>query len=155
MCETSAFHAENLRTRPQDFASDLRDRLQRGFAISGMDYARAQRTRRVMARDLELLFDSVDLLATPSTAISAPAMGQEQLMVDGQEIPAVVGLTRFTRLFNLTGLPAISLPCGFSTEQLPIGLQLVGAAFDEVGVLQVAHAYEEATTWHKQRPPLA
>jgi aspartyl-tRNA(Asn)/glutamyl-tRNA(Gln) amidotransferase subunit A len=155
MSESSAFHAENLRIRPQDYGPDVRDRLQRGFAIPGIDYARAQRTRRVMARDLELLFDRVDLLATPTTAISAPAIGQEQLVVDEQEMPAVVALTRYTRLFNLTGLPAISVPCGFSSEQLPIGLQLIGAAFDEVGVLRVAHAYEQATAWHERRPSLA
>jgi aspartyl-tRNA(Asn)/glutamyl-tRNA(Gln) amidotransferase subunit A len=155
MAETSALHAENLLTRPQEYGLDVRDRLQRGFAVTGMDYARAQRTRRVMARDLEMLFDSVDLLVTPSTAISAPAIGQEQFVVDGQEMPTVVALTRFTRLFNLTGLPAISVPCGFSSQQLPIGLQLVGAPFDEVRVLQVAHAYEQATIWHLQRPPLA
>ena len=155
MSEETAYHAEWLRTRPGDYGPDVRARLEKGLGITGMDYARAQRTRRLLMRDFELLFEDADLFITPTCGITAPAHGEQIVVVDGKEVFAIGALTRFTRLFNLTGLPAISVPSGFSHEGLPIGVQLVGRAFDEVTVFRAAYAYEQATTWHIQKPALA
>jgi aspartyl-tRNA(Asn)/glutamyl-tRNA(Gln) amidotransferase subunit A len=81
-------------------------------------------------------------------AIGAPPRGASQVVVDGQEFDVLTALTRYSRVFNLTGLPAISVPCGFTADGLPIGLQLVGASFEESAVLRAAHAYEQVVRWN-------
>jgi aspartyl-tRNA(Asn)/glutamyl-tRNA(Gln) amidotransferase subunit A len=152
--EATAVHAEWLRTRPEDYDPRVRSRLEKALSVTGVDYARAQRTRRQLIRSLELLFDEIDVFATPMCAVGAPPHGATRMEVSGQEFDVLAGLTRYSRVFNVTGLPTISVPCGFTSESLPIGLQMAGPMFDEVGVLQVAHAYEQATEWHLRRPSL-
>ncbi len=143
MAEATAIHEELLRTRPDDYQPDVRARLEKGFDITGLDYARARRMGELLRRDFVLLFQEVDLLATPMCGITAPKIGQREVTIDGETVSVMAPLTRYTRVFNLTGLPAISVPCGFSSEGLPIGLQLVGRAWDEATVLRAAYAYEK------------
>jgi aspartyl-tRNA(Asn)/glutamyl-tRNA(Gln) amidotransferase subunit A len=152
--EATAVHQDWLRTRPEDYDPRVGPRLAKGFSVTGVAYAQAQHARRQLVRNLQVLFEDVNLLATPMCAIGAPPKGASQVVVDGQEFDVLTGLTRYSRVFNLTGLPAISIPCGFTSDDLPIGLQLVGALFDEVTVLQAAHAFEQATGWNLRRPPL-
>ncbi|MBC8445884.1 MAG: amidase, partial [Chloroflexi bacterium] len=154
MAEATAIHEEFLRTRPGDYQPDVRARLEKGFAISGSDYGRARRSGELLRRDLATLFQKVDLLATPMCGIPAPKLGQRKVAIDGKTVSVMTPLTRYTRVFNLTGLPAISAPCGFSSEGLPIGLQLVGRAWDEATVLRAAYAYEAATGWTQRGPSL-
>jgi aspartyl-tRNA(Asn)/glutamyl-tRNA(Gln) amidotransferase subunit A len=152
--EAAAVHEEFLRTRAGDYQPDVRARLERGLPIRGTDYARARRTGELVRRDLARLFEQVDLLATPMCAIPAPRLGQQDIAINAEVTSVMAPLTQYTRIFNLTGLPAISAPCGFSAEGLPIGLQLVGRAWEEATVLRAAHAYEAATPWSQRRPPL-
>jgi len=152
--EAAAVHAEWLSTRIEEYDPAVRSRLKSGLTVTGVEYARAQRQRRFLIRNLELVFEQVDLLATPMSVVAAPPQGAKQVIVDGQEISVLSALTRFTRVFNLTGSPAISVPCGFTADGLPIGLQLVGRMFDETLLLQAAHAYQQATDWHLRRPAL-
>jgi aspartyl-tRNA(Asn)/glutamyl-tRNA(Gln) amidotransferase subunit A len=140
--EATAIHQEFLRTRPDDYQPDVRARLEKGFDITGLDYACARRTGELLRRDLAALFQKIDLFATPMCGITAPRIGQREVTIDRETVPVMAPLTRYTRVFNLTGLPAISVPCGFSSEGLPIGLQLVGRAWDEATVLRAAYAYE-------------
>jgi len=94
----------------------------------------------------ELFFESTDLLIVPTTPIAAPT-------IEGHDAVEQAGrLTRFTAPFNLASLPAISIPCGFTSEGLPIGLQIISRAWADAKVLNAAHAYEQATEWHKLRP---
>ncbi len=91
-------------------------------------------------------FEQYDFLLLPTTAIPAP-------LIEGSDaVEQARRLTRFTAPFNLTGLPAISIPCGFSKEGLPIGLQIIAEAWNEAGVLRAAHAYERQTNWEMRRP---
>lgn len=145
--EAAAVHAEWLRARPEDYDPAVRYRLEWGLELPGIEVARAQRARRRLQRDVELLFDEVDLLATPACALAAPPRDAGSVVVDGAEVEVLPALTRFSRVFNLLGLPAISVPCGFTAEGLPLGLQLVGAPLDEVRVLRAAYAYEQAASW--------
>jgi aspartyl-tRNA(Asn)/glutamyl-tRNA(Gln) amidotransferase subunit A len=154
MAEATGIHEEFLRTCPGDYQPDVRARLEKGFPISGSDYGRARRTGELLRRDFAALFQKVDLFATPMCGIPAPKLGQREVTIGGKMVPVMAPLTRYTRVFNLTGLPAISVPCGFSSEGLPIGLQLVGRAWDEATVLRAAHAYETATEWTQRRPAL-
>ena len=154
MAEATGIHEEFLRTRPDDYQPDVRARLEKGFVVRGIDYGRARRAGELLRRDFVLLFQKVDLLATPMCGIPAPKLGQREVIIDRETVPVMGPLTRYTRVFNLTGLPAISVPCGFSSEGLPIGLQLVGRAWDEAMVLRAACAYEAATEWTQRRPSL-
>jgi len=152
--EATGVHEEFLRTHPDDYQPDVRARLEKGFPISGNDYGRARRTGELLRRDFAILFQKVDLFATPMCGIPAPKLGQRKVAIDGETVSVMAPLTRYTRVFNLTGLPAISVPCGFSSDGLPIGLQLAGRAWDEATVLRAAYAYEKETEWTQRRPSL-
>jgi aspartyl-tRNA(Asn)/glutamyl-tRNA(Gln) amidotransferase subunit A len=153
--EALALYEEALKTRPQDFGDKVRERLKRGFKIRGIDYARARLLGEVLRRNLEEAFQTVDVIATPTCPVVATKLGQESTLIDGEEKPLLGILTQFTRPFNLTGFPAITVPCGFSHEGLPIGLQLAGPAWNEAVVFRAAYAYEQATNWRREHPKVA
>lgn len=105
-----------------------------------------------MAEDLRATFARVDALMLPVVPVTAYPLGTNTLVVDGREEDAFNVVMRYTPLFSQTGHPAISVPCGFNSENLPVGVQFVGRLFDEVTMLRVARAYETATTWHLRHP---
>ena len=146
--EAAAYHADHLKEHPSGFGSDVLERLRRGQATSGIEYAEARHLGAKWRRRFENLLREYTVLATPTTPIPAP-------FIEGTEaVLAARTLTQFTSLFNLIGLPAISVPCGFTRTGLPVGLQLVAHPWSEAILLQVAHAYEQATPWHRQTPPI-
>jgi aspartyl-tRNA(Asn)/glutamyl-tRNA(Gln) amidotransferase subunit A len=130
------------------FGDDIRRRLQDGANTSSTDYILARRTQVETRKRCEHFFESYDLLLTPTTPIAAPT-------VEGHDAVEQAGrLTRFTAPFNLAGLPALSLPCGFTKRGLPIGLQIISRPWGESRVLNAGYAYEQSTEWHLQVPPL-
>ncbi len=147
--EAAAFHRRNLEERPEDFSEQVRLRLQLGLRLRAVDYLDGLDRQRQLRAEVEEQYTKIDVLATPATAFTASRIEDEL-----SDSARGVHLHRFTCPFNLTGQPAISLPCGFDSQGLPIGLQIVGRPFDEETVLRVAHAYEQATDWHTRRPPL-
>ncbi|KPK46575.1 MAG: hypothetical protein AMJ77_05755 [Dehalococcoidia bacterium SM23_28_2] len=147
--EAAAFHRRNLEERPEDFSEQVRSRLQLGLQLRAVDYLDGLDRQRQLRSEVEELYARIDVLATPTTAFTASRI-EDELAATGRE----VHLHHFTCPFNLTGQPVISLPCGFDSQGLPIGLQIVGRPFDEETVLRVGHAYEQATEWHARRPPL-
>ncbi len=150
--EASAIHQHWLGERPDDYGPDVRERLEAGFLVTGVDYVQAQRVRRLVREDFRAAFERADVIATPTAPVPAFPIGDAAVTLGEQVTDARAVSTRFTSPFNLTGLPAISVPCGFASDGLPIGLQLVGAPFDEAGVLRAAHRYERLTGWHTRRP---
>jgi aspartyl-tRNA(Asn)/glutamyl-tRNA(Gln) amidotransferase subunit A len=112
----------------------------------------AQRLRRVLIEEVRTALNRVDVLATPALPLCAWEISQSHVEIAGQTEHVLHACWRFTYPWNLTGLPALSVPCGF-VGGLPVGLQLVGRPFDEAMVLRVGHAYETITRWHKTRPP--
>ena len=146
-------HEERLRSSPGMYGDDVRERIAAGKELRAVDYVRAQRERRALTAAVDAVLRSVDLLALPALPITAPAVDQTAIeWADGNET-VLHALTRMTRLANLTGLPAISVPCGFSDAGLPIGLQMIGRRFDEARVLRAAHAHERDAGWSARRPP--
>ena len=123
--------------------------------MTATEYLKAQRVRRVARARFLRAFERVDVLVTPQLPITAPLMTEAHVTIDGTSEAVPAALTRFTRITNLVGLPSLSVPCGFSAAGLPIGLQVVGAPFDEPTVLRVGHAYERQAGWHARRPSLA
>ncbi|MBI5964020.1 MAG: Asp-tRNA(Asn)/Glu-tRNA(Gln) amidotransferase subunit GatA [Chloroflexi bacterium] len=145
----AAFHRERMREHPDWFGADVRQRLETGAAFTSSEYSLARHTQSEVKRRCELLFDEYDALLLPTTPIPAPILEGENAIERARQ------LTRFTAPFNLSGLPALSVPCGFTKEGLPIGLQIVSRAWNEAGVLRAGHAFQEATEWHKMRPQIA
>ena len=154
MAEASAALRDLLHTDGDKLYEPVRLRLEAGLFISAADYLRAQQARAIFDRAARRLLEDVDLLAGPTEPVTAPPLLQQQVLAGEQEIGTVAALTQYTRPYNITGFPAISVPCGFSAEGMPIGLQLAGRPFDEATVLRAAHAYEQATDWHTRRPPV-
>ncbi|MBI2202792.1 MAG: amidase [Candidatus Rokubacteria bacterium] len=153
--EALAYHATWLRTRAQDYQADVRDRLKLGIFVSGEDYVRAQRVRALVRAEVDEALRHADVLLAPSTPIVATPVDQTHVELGGERADVRSALIRFTRPFNLSGHPACAVPCGFTSTGLPIGMQIVGRAFDEATVLRAADAYQRATDWHTRRPPRA
>jgi aspartyl-tRNA(Asn)/glutamyl-tRNA(Gln) amidotransferase subunit A len=153
--EAVSVHAQGLRTHPEAFGDEVRRRLERGFFVPGVALLRAQRARALLTRTFEAAFESVDVLVTPTTPAAAATVQDAERAASGQAASFSLSLTRLTNPFNLTGQPALSVPCGFAAGRLPVGLQIIGRRGDEEGVLAVGAAYEAATEWHRLHPPAA
>lgn len=146
LTDAAAYHREHLRERAADIGADVLTRLRTGQTFTGVDYAQARRDRDELRREWLALLREQDIILSPTTVIAAPPR-------DGQDaVAAAQRLTANTLPFNLTGLPAISIPCGFTQAGLPIGLQLAAGPWRERLLLRVARAYEHATPWHERLP---
>ncbi len=150
-----------LRARPRDFSPELLYRQVRALAIPAHAYVTAQRVRRLVCEAFDRAFEQVDVIVSPSVSMPAETMDEcKQGYVDTENGPIPLQDARGTRgtlctiPFNVTGAPAISVPCGFSAQGLPIGLQIAAPHFEEPLLLQVAHAYEQAAGWHTRKPPV-
>ena len=144
--DAAAFHRDRLRDQPEWFGADVLTRLRTGAAYTSSDYSLARRTQTHIRRQFERFFENYDVLLTPTTPSAAP-------LRDGPDaVETARLLTRYTAPFNLTGLPAMSVPCGFTIDGMPVGLQIVGPAWSEARVLRAGHAYEQATDWHTRLP---
>jgi aspartyl-tRNA(Asn)/glutamyl-tRNA(Gln) amidotransferase subunit A len=144
----AAVHRDRLKEHPEMFGEDIRRRLEDGAKTTSTDYILARRTQIEVRKRCEQFFESHDILITPTTPIAAPT-------IEGNDAVEQAGrLTRFTAPFNLAGLPALSVPCGFTKEGLPIGMQIVSRAWSEAKVLNAGYAYEQVTEWHRQQPKI-
>jgi len=152
--EAYAYHEAWLKTRAADYGSAVRARILAGAFVTGTEYVNGQRLRTLLRNDIDRLLARYDVLLAPSTAFAAPPVAEKTVELGGQSVPVAMNLSRYTGVFNLSGHPAASVPCGFTAEGLPIGLQIVGRWFDESTVLRVADAYQRATDWHARRPDL-
>ena len=148
MSEAFALHEPTVRARLHDYGDKFINVPLHGSLYSASDYLNAQRARTLIYQAMIRIMETVDILALPTKSEPAPTPEQEA----GR--PTWKRYTAARRLFSLSGQPAVSVPCGFSEEKLPIGLQLAGRLFDDSTVLGVARAFEQATSWHNRRPPL-
>lgn len=130
------------RTRPNDIGDDVRARLDLGAVQLATHYVKAQRIRRIAQENFSRVLTEVDVLVTPGVSITAPRLEESIVRLDDDDVPIGVALTRCTRIYNLVGLPSVSVPVGLSQAGLPIGIQIAGRPFDEELVLRVAEAYE-------------
>lgn len=145
--EAYAYHEPNLKSRPQEFGEIVRGRFRVGGMLSAADYLQAQRVRTWARREFAEVMQNVDLLVTPT-------MTQPAAAFEGYDPSSTARGRSFTAPFNATGLPAISVPCGFTESGLPIGMQFAGKPFDEPGVIQAAYTYQQHARWYQQRPPI-
>jgi aspartyl-tRNA(Asn)/glutamyl-tRNA(Gln) amidotransferase subunit A len=148
--EAFAYHSQWFTASPEKYQSSTRERIASfSSTVTQQDYVRARRQCDLLRREIAKVFATVDLLVTPTVA--APPSTIEPL---AQHADLDAGRTRNVWPFDVYGLPAISVPCGFTTAGLPVGLQIIGAPFAEGTVLSLARAYEQATEWHTRQPAL-
>jgi len=160
VAEASYFHESHgyYPSRSEDYGDDVRGHLEWGHNLRAVDYLGGIEARRLVQGDFDAALERVDAILAPTSPIPAPRIGESQIRVAGdaeRETTVRAELLRMTRPSNLTGLPAISIPCGFTQDGLPIGLQLIGRRWGEAQLLAIALAYEEATDWHNRHPNLS
>jgi Asp-tRNA(Asn)/Glu-tRNA(Gln) amidotransferase A subunit family amidase len=153
LAEAGASHLHWLRERSGEYDPETRRLLEVGALLPWVHVDAAQRARAAICREVERAFRDERL-----TALAGPTLPKTSFPLDwivpGEE-PYWTKLVPYTFPGNLTGLPAISVPCGFTDAGLPVGLQIFARPFDEATVLRIGHAYQEATSWHERRPALA
>jgi aspartyl-tRNA(Asn)/glutamyl-tRNA(Gln) amidotransferase subunit A len=142
LCEASAIMEPHLANRGQ-FGPDVLALLDQGRLLPATDYIHAERLRKRMVREFAQVWSQVDCLVAPTTPNTAPRIGQQTVKLGGREEDVRLATTRFVRSMNLLGLPALSIPCGLSGEGLPVGLQIIGPAFEESLILRVGAALED------------
>jgi aspartyl-tRNA(Asn)/glutamyl-tRNA(Gln) amidotransferase subunit A len=160
--ENASAHLPYLRTRPRDYSPGMLNQIVSSMLIPAGTYMTAQRVRRLICDEFDEALSKVDVIVTPTGPMAAPTIEeckQGVVTADGKKISLRDTGVNFrsmgTAPFNVTGLPALSVRCGFTSTGLPIGLQIVGRAFGEGTVMQVANAYEASTEWKQRRPSLS
>jgi aspartyl-tRNA(Asn)/glutamyl-tRNA(Gln) amidotransferase subunit A len=152
--EAAAFHKRWMIERPQDYGAQVLMRLQNGLAIPGVSYLEALRWRGPALAAYLAAVANIDALIAPVSPIAAPTIAESDVG-NGPDAEAVIQrLTRFTRPINYLGLPALSIPAGFTRGGLPVGMQLVGRSFDEAMLLRIGAAFQRATDFHDRVPQL-
>jgi aspartyl-tRNA(Asn)/glutamyl-tRNA(Gln) amidotransferase subunit A len=154
LAEATSVHRLRLGRRREDFGEDVRLLLDQGRFVLATDYLDAQRARREFCRSFETALRGIDALVAPAIPIPTARVGELEIEVDGTLENVRLATTRNIRALNLTGLPVLSVPCGFHRDGMPIGLQIVGPRYSENRILSIGHAYERATPWHAQLPPM-
>lgn len=148
--------------RAADYSEESRKRLEAGAEVKAVDYVRAWETKREFLADYAAAFAQVDAILAPTVPAAAPVIGAASVRVGGVSAAHPAGddenvrsaMLRLNRPANLTGLPAISVPCGFTRGGLPMGMQLIAAAWKEAELLRIARVYEQATEWSGKQPAL-
>jgi aspartyl-tRNA(Asn)/glutamyl-tRNA(Gln) amidotransferase subunit A len=143
-----------MKTRAQGFGAEVKRRIMIGtYALSSgyyeAYYKKAQQVRTLIKKDFDDAFGNVDVIVTPTCPTAAFRIGEKTADPLQMYLSDI-----FTISVNLAGVPAISIPCGFTSDNLPVGLQFIGRHFDEESILQIAHAYEQATGWHLRKPAI-
>jgi aspartyl-tRNA(Asn)/glutamyl-tRNA(Gln) amidotransferase subunit A len=157
VAEASYYHESEgyFPARAQEYGDDVRGHLEWGHQLLAVDYLRSLAARRRVEEDFAAAFERVDAIIAPTSPIPAPLIGEGEVRIAGERETTVrAELLRMTRPANLSGHPAISIPCGFTDENLPVGLQLIGPRWGEARLLAIALAYEQVTDWHTRHPAL-
>jgi len=153
--EPSTYHQHWLRTRPQDYGDDVRVLLEVGEMLLATHYLQAQRYRTLLRHEFVEAFEHVDVFICPTLPFVATPVGDMKVVIEGgKEEDMLSAIMQYTGVPSLTGLPSMSVPCGFSPDGLPIGMQIIGKPFDEATIFRVGHAYQQATDWHTRAPNL-
>ena len=153
--EASAYHQSMLRERGERYTDDVRVLLEAGEVVLATQYIKVLRVRTLVQRAFREAFEGLDAMVCPTLPTTAAEVGQEGFTFpSGAHKSVIDAWVGHSAPGNVTGLPALSVPCGFDSAGLPVGLQIMGRPFDEAGVLRIGQAYESATEWSTRRPPL-
>lgn len=142
--EAGLVHEKAMAEAMDSFGPDVKASLELSHAISALDYMKALNKKNQLFTQFEDIFKTVDVIATPTTAATTRKIGEEKFEIDGVMDSTLNSMIRLTVVFNITGQPALSIPCGIAQNGLPVGLQLAGAAFSEKTLIRAGFAYEQA-----------
>lgn len=156
LASSTAYHDRNLaQGHVAGFADDVRDLVEMGRFVTGPDYLRAEQVRARIMAEMAAVLAEADAIITPATPLTAWKTDAATVTLAGREESVLAASWRLTYPFNLTGLPALALPCGFDRAGLPISLQIAARPFAEPTLLRIAHQYERAHDWSSRVPPSA
>jgi len=153
LSEASAIHDSNLKTRPDDYGDDIRLLFELGELPSAVDFLQAQQVRRQLKQDFQNAFDKVDVLIAPTLPVIPNDIGDPYADLNGEKVDLIENIIRFMGPLNLTGLPALSVPCGFK-DGLPVGMQIIGPAFKEGRILNAGYAFEQTNPLQGRKPDI-
>ena len=156
LAEATHYHESQgyFPARAAEYGDDVRRRLEQGRDVRATDYLRAFEAKGRMEADFDEAFKRVDAIIAPTLAVAAPRLGDNDVFIAGEKETVRSALVRMNRPANVTGHPALSIPCGFTRDGLPIGLQMIGPRWSEARLLALALAYEDSTDWHNRRPSI-
>jgi aspartyl-tRNA(Asn)/glutamyl-tRNA(Gln) amidotransferase subunit A len=140
--ESAEIHLKWLQTRSEDYGEDVRRMLMQGTEVSAVDYIRAHKFRKELRNEFVRVLKNFDILIVPTTPLTAPGFDEQTVNIGGKTLQIYQALSRDTIAFDSTGLPAISIPAGFSKDNMPVGAQIIGPPFEEEKILSLAYAYE-------------
>ena len=154
MPEASYYHQSRgyFPQRADDYGVDVRDRLGLGLRVKASDYLRAFDTKALVESEFDKAFEDVDVIVAPACPIPAPLIGENEIEIAGEKHTVRALVTSVNRPLNVSGNPALSIPCGFTGKGLPVGLQLIGPRWGEASLLAIAQSYEEAAGWRNRHP---
>jgi aspartyl-tRNA(Asn)/glutamyl-tRNA(Gln) amidotransferase subunit A len=152
--EAAAVHRDLVLTRGSDYDSVTRLHIETGLFVSAADYFKAQQVRAILNLEIDEALTHTDALVMPTSPVIAPRYDQPVISISGVHFRVRFLLSRITRVFNPGGFPAITVPCGFTKENLPVGLQIVGRRFEDATILRAAYAYEQSSPWRARLPDL-
>jgi aspartyl-tRNA(Asn)/glutamyl-tRNA(Gln) amidotransferase subunit A len=157
LAEATQYHESQgyFPQRAGEYSDDVRLRLGLGREIRAVDYLHALEVKRAITAEFDCAFEQVDAIIAPTVPIAAPRIDEKEIEIGDEKETVRSALVRLNRPANLTGHPALSIPCGFTRSGLPIGLQLIGPKWSEARLLSIALAFEDATEWQARRPPLS
>lgn len=153
LSEASTIHHSDMLVRPEDFGHDIRMLFELGELPSAVDYLQAQQVRRQLKQEFNQVFKEVDILAMPTLPILPNNVGDDWADLNGEKVDLIDNIIRFMGPGNLTGLPALSVPCGFS-QGLPVGMQFMGPAFGEAAILNAGYALEQTNPMNNKKPEI-
>jgi len=151
LAEATSYHEPYLKKQADAYSPGVRTNLEAGRYLLATDYVKSQRARTLLQRNFNEAFNRADVIVSPTLPAFSPPIGEVWVQSGDLRENVIDAFLRFNIPYDLTGFPAISIPCGLSSTGLPIGLQIAGRAFDETTVLRVANAYEQSTEWHPAR----
>jgi aspartyl-tRNA(Asn)/glutamyl-tRNA(Gln) amidotransferase subunit A len=141
--ESAAIHSDWMKTRREEYGSDVLAMLEKGMDISAVDYIKAQTNKLKLKSAFLKSMKDLDGLVVPTTAIAAPLLDQRMVDINGKSLEVYQALSRLTTVFDVTGLPVLNIPAGLIDGKLPVGVQIVGRPFEEGSILSMAHIYEK------------
>src|SRR5829696_293137 len=152
MPEATVYHLPWLREQPESYSSAVRERLELGAVTPAVSYIQGLQVRRRFIDMFLAAMEPVDMLVTPTGPTAATLLEGDLITGDGADPQVLAALIHFCGPFNLIGFPAVSIPCGFTPDGLPVGMQLIGKPWQEGSILAAAHAYQQETDWHRRLP---
>jgi len=154
-CEPSTYHQRWLRERPQDYGEDVRTLLEVGEMLLATHYLQAQRYRNLLRQEFMDAFAKVDVFICPTLPFTATPLGDMKVVIEnGIEEDMLSAIMQYTGVPSLTGLPSLAVPCGFDTDGLPVGMQIIGKPFDEATLFRAGAAFQASTDFHHKAPPI-